>query len=125
MDNINAPDYAFGLILAWARGASAEEYSFHPQGGLDWTEYSVGLDIRRMYALTNCLQNFHCRFKVFLFHDRELREFLCSTEQVNISHEFQWQFRFWNCSIVQRHSLILQTSQEHGELLEKLSALIK
>jgi hypothetical protein len=35
MDNINAPDYAFGLILAWARGTSAEEYSFHPQGGLD------------------------------------------------------------------------------------------
>jgi hypothetical protein len=35
MDDINAPDYAFGLILAWARGASAEEYSFHPQGGLD------------------------------------------------------------------------------------------
>jgi hypothetical protein len=35
MDKINAPDYAFGLILAWARGASAEEYSFHPQGGLD------------------------------------------------------------------------------------------
>jgi hypothetical protein len=35
MNNINAPDYAFGLILAWARGASAEEYSFHPQRGLD------------------------------------------------------------------------------------------
>jgi hypothetical protein len=36
MDNINAPDYAFGLIFAWAtRGASTEEYSFHPQGGLD------------------------------------------------------------------------------------------
>jgi hypothetical protein len=35
MDDINAPDYAFGLILAWARGASAEEYSLHPQGGLD------------------------------------------------------------------------------------------
>ena len=36
MDDIkNASDYAFGLILAWARGASAEEYSFHPQGGLD------------------------------------------------------------------------------------------
>ena len=35
MDDINAPDYAFGLILAWARGASAEAYSFHPQGGLD------------------------------------------------------------------------------------------
>ena len=29
MDDINAPDYAFGLILAWARGASAEEYSFY------------------------------------------------------------------------------------------------
>jgi hypothetical protein len=28
MDNINAPGYAFGLILAWARGASAEKYSF-------------------------------------------------------------------------------------------------
>ncbi len=35
MDDINAPDYVFGLILAWARGASAEEYSFHPQGDLD------------------------------------------------------------------------------------------
>jgi hypothetical protein len=35
MDNINAPDYVFGLILAWARGASTKEYSFHPQGGLD------------------------------------------------------------------------------------------
>ncbi|KAI2511369.1 hypothetical protein MHU86_2980 [Fragilaria crotonensis] len=30
MDDINAPDYAFGLILAWARGASAEEYSLRP-----------------------------------------------------------------------------------------------
>ena len=35
MDDINAPDYAFGLIFAWAGGASAEEYSFNPQGGLD------------------------------------------------------------------------------------------
>jgi hypothetical protein len=35
MDDINAPDYAFGLTFAWARGASAEEYSFHPQGSLD------------------------------------------------------------------------------------------
>jgi hypothetical protein len=35
MDDINAPDYAFGLIFAWAGGASAEEYSFHPQEGLD------------------------------------------------------------------------------------------
>ena len=33
--NINAPDYAFGLILAWAKGASADKYSFHPQGGVD------------------------------------------------------------------------------------------
>jgi hypothetical protein len=36
MDDINAPDYAFGIILAWARGASAEEYLFRPQGGLDY-----------------------------------------------------------------------------------------
>jgi hypothetical protein len=35
MDNITAPDYSIGRILAWARGASAEEYSFHPQEGLD------------------------------------------------------------------------------------------
>jgi hypothetical protein len=35
MGNINAPDYGFGLILAWARGVSTEEYSFNPQGGLD------------------------------------------------------------------------------------------
>jgi hypothetical protein len=36
MDDISTPDYAFGLILAWARDASADEYSFHPQGqGLD------------------------------------------------------------------------------------------
>jgi hypothetical protein len=35
MDDINGPYYAFGLTLAWARGASAEENSFHPQGGLD------------------------------------------------------------------------------------------
>jgi hypothetical protein len=35
MDDINAPDYAFGLIFAWARGASPKGYSFHTQGGLD------------------------------------------------------------------------------------------
>ncbi len=35
MDDINAPDYAFGLILAWARGASTDKYSFHPPGDLD------------------------------------------------------------------------------------------
>jgi hypothetical protein len=33
--HFTTPDYAFGLILALVRGASAEEYSFHPQGGLD------------------------------------------------------------------------------------------
>ena len=67
----------------------------------------------------------HCRFKLFLFHARKLREFLCSTEQVNIGNEVRWQFRFWNRSIVRSHCLILQTSQEHGELLGKLSALKK
>jgi hypothetical protein len=35
MDDINVPDYAYGLILAWARDASADKYSFHPKGGLD------------------------------------------------------------------------------------------
>ena len=30
LDNMNAPDYAFGAILAWARGASADNYSFNP-----------------------------------------------------------------------------------------------
>ena len=34
LDNMNAPDYAFGDILAWARGASAANYSFNPPGGL-------------------------------------------------------------------------------------------
>jgi hypothetical protein len=34
-DDINAPDYGFELILAWARGASTNKYTFHPQGGLD------------------------------------------------------------------------------------------
>lgn len=34
LDNINAPDYAFGDILAWARGANAANYSFNPVGGL-------------------------------------------------------------------------------------------
>jgi hypothetical protein len=35
MNNINTPDFAFGLILAWARGGSAEDCSFHPQEGLE------------------------------------------------------------------------------------------
>ncbi len=57
----------------------------------------------------------HFGFKLFLFHAWELRKFLCSTEQqVNIGHELRWQLSFWNCSIVQSHCLILQTSQEHG-----------
>ena len=34
LDNMNAPDYAFGDILAWARGAHAANYSFNPVGGL-------------------------------------------------------------------------------------------
>ena len=34
LDDINAPDYAFGKIFAWARGANAEGYSFKPTGGL-------------------------------------------------------------------------------------------
>ena len=34
LDDMNAPDYAFGNILAWARGASAAHYSFNPPGGL-------------------------------------------------------------------------------------------
>jgi hypothetical protein len=67
----------------------------------------------------------HCGFKLFLFHAWELRELLCSTEQVNIGQEVRWQLSFWNHSNVQSHCLILQTSQEHKELLGKLSALIK
>lgn len=36
LNNFNAPDYAFGSIVASARvAASAEEYSFHPQNGLN------------------------------------------------------------------------------------------
>ena len=31
LDDMNAPDYAFDNILAWARGASAAHYSFNPQ----------------------------------------------------------------------------------------------
>ena len=33
LDNMNAPDYAFTAVLKWARGASKEGYSFHPEGG--------------------------------------------------------------------------------------------
>ena len=31
---MNAPDYAFGDILSWARGASNAKYSLNPPGGL-------------------------------------------------------------------------------------------
>jgi hypothetical protein len=34
LDDMNAPDYAFGDILSWARGASNANYSFNPSGGL-------------------------------------------------------------------------------------------
>ena len=34
LDDMNAPDYAFGNILAWTRGASAAHYSFKPPGDL-------------------------------------------------------------------------------------------
>ncbi len=33
IDNINAPDYAFGSILVWAKGISVVEYLFYPQDG--------------------------------------------------------------------------------------------
>ena len=34
LDHANAPDYTFGEVLQWARGATAERYSYHPIGGL-------------------------------------------------------------------------------------------
>ena len=34
LDDMNAPDYAFGFVLEWARAASASKYSFAPPGGL-------------------------------------------------------------------------------------------
>lgn len=34
LDHANAPDYAFGEVLEWARGACADNYSFKPVGGL-------------------------------------------------------------------------------------------
>ena len=33
LDDINAPDYAFGKVLDWAKGASADNYDFAPVGG--------------------------------------------------------------------------------------------
>ena len=58
MDNINAPDFAFGLILAWARGASAEEYSFHPQGGLDRAR-NVTVLVKSIANATQLLPSVH------------------------------------------------------------------
>jgi hypothetical protein len=62
MDNINAPDYAFGLILAWARGASAEEYYFHPQGGLDCAHNVTVLvkSIANATQLLRCVLSVSC-----------------------------------------------------------------
>ena len=34
LDDLNAPDYAFGAVLEWARSANASGYSFYPTGGL-------------------------------------------------------------------------------------------
>ena len=34
LDNMNAPDYAYGDILSWARDASADNFTFNPPGGL-------------------------------------------------------------------------------------------
>ena len=39
LDDIQAPDYAFGLILKWAQQASSEGYTFNPEaGGLSHTD---------------------------------------------------------------------------------------
>jgi hypothetical protein len=34
LDHANAPDYTFGEVLAWARSASADRYSYNPVGGI-------------------------------------------------------------------------------------------
>ena len=34
LDDMNAPDYAFGKILEWARNAHQDKYTFYPQGGM-------------------------------------------------------------------------------------------
>ena len=34
LDEANAPDYAFGQVLEWARSSSSAGYSFRPRGGL-------------------------------------------------------------------------------------------
>lgn len=56
LDDINAPDYAFGSILAWARAASADEYSFYPQGGLDRSR-NVEVLLKSMSNATQLLPN--------------------------------------------------------------------
>jgi hypothetical protein len=35
LDEIQAPDHAFGKILTWGHEAARDKYSFYPQGGLD------------------------------------------------------------------------------------------
>ena len=35
LDDMHAPDYAFGEIIKWARNAHEAGYSFYPKGGLD------------------------------------------------------------------------------------------
>ena len=34
LEDINAPDFAFGKILTWAREAANDNYLFNPPGGL-------------------------------------------------------------------------------------------
>ena len=41
LDHINAPDYAYGSIMKWAHGASANGYDFCPRGGFDRSSKSV------------------------------------------------------------------------------------
>jgi hypothetical protein len=51
LDNINAPDFAYGDILSWARDAKAGNFSFNPPGGLS---RSKSIDI-----LFNSMPNAH------------------------------------------------------------------
>ena len=46
---MNAPDYAFGNILSWARQALSEKYSFQPRGGLSRN--------RNLACFTEAMQN--------------------------------------------------------------------
>lgn len=49
LKDMNAPDYAFGNILSWARAAQSENYSFQPKGGLSRN--------RNLACFTEAVQN--------------------------------------------------------------------